>query len=167
MRCEPPNEEGGKKKRDERCEAHEDRATHNVDDVVYASTHPGRIDDDCKEREGKSPSSIDKSHYRDERRGQEGVIRGEPVISSVRNEGLEVPSDKRARIVVEEASGLNEEEAKHPDHGGCYRPPKRKESWPTIEQVCNYYRSRENVEIDQVVGQEDGEGDWYHLARVI
>ena len=133
MWCEPPNEEGTEKKRDERCEGHEDRATHYVDDVVYTSTHPGRIDDDCKQREGKSPSSIDKSHYRDERCSQEGVIRGKPVISRVRNEGLEVPNHKRARIVIEEASGLNEEEAEHPDHSGCRRPPKRRASWPTIE----------------------------------
>src|ERR671926_1399869 len=130
--CEPPNDDGPKEKRDERSEGHEDRTTHNVDDVVYASIHPGPIDDDCKQREGQSPRNTDKSHQRDERRSHEGVIRGEPVVSNVRNERLEVLDRKRARIVVEEAPDLSKVIAEYQEYSGRNSPPKCYESWPTI-----------------------------------
>jgi hypothetical protein len=54
--------------------------------MVEANTYPGPINDDGKERKGQPQRKIDKGRQRDERSSQEGVIRGEPVVSSVRNE---------------------------------------------------------------------------------
>ena len=85
-RCNPPNDDGPQQKRDERSKSHEDRTPHNVNHMVEANTHPSPINDDCKQRKGQCHRNIDKTHQHDERRSQEGVIRGEPVVSSMRNE---------------------------------------------------------------------------------
>src|SRR5919112_858964 len=134
--------------------------------MVEANTYPGPINNDGKQRKGQPQRKIDKGRQRDELSSQEGVIRGEPVVSSVRNEWLEVPDRKRARIIVEKATDQSKDVAEDQEYSGRNSPPKRQESWPTIEQASNHYRCRENVDEDEVVGQEDGERGWHHVAVI-